>query len=143
MPRRPMPDPPPDPDDPPSVEAWRKSMLFQSTERTDLTNERTFLAWVRTSLALIALGFLVERFQLVLAAPAGGQPLPRLVAWVPILFFVLGGGIIALGAWEYFRVRREIRRERPVGSRLIRDGLMAATLIFLLGVCAIFLLTAP
>jgi putative membrane protein len=33
-------------------------------------NERTFLAWVRTSMAVIAFGFLVERFDLFLAFAA-------------------------------------------------------------------------
>ena len=33
-------------------------------------NERTFLAWVRTSIAVTAFGFLVERFDLFLAAIA-------------------------------------------------------------------------
>jgi putative membrane protein len=35
-------------------------------------NERTFLAWVRTAIAVMAFGFLVEKFDLFLelAAPA-------------------------------------------------------------------------
>ena len=48
-------------------------------------NERTFLAWVRTAIAIMAFGFLVEKFDLFSAnrsadllasrgtAPAGGQ----------------------------------------------------------------------
>jgi putative membrane protein len=35
-------------------------------------NERTFLAWVRTGLAVIALGFVIERFNLFLLALAAG-----------------------------------------------------------------------
>ena len=31
-------------------------------------NERTFLAWVRTAIAVMAFGFLVERFDLFLGA---------------------------------------------------------------------------
>lgn len=34
-------------------------------------NERTFLAWVRTGIAVIALGFVIERFNLFLLAVAG------------------------------------------------------------------------
>ena len=34
-------------------------------------NERTFLAWVRTGVAVIALGFVIERFNLFLLALAG------------------------------------------------------------------------
>ncbi len=34
-------------------------------------NERTFLAWIRTGVAVIALGFVIERFNLFLLAMAG------------------------------------------------------------------------
>lgn len=34
-------------------------------------NERTFLAWVRTGIAVIALGFVIERFNLFLLTIAG------------------------------------------------------------------------
>ena len=60
-------------------------------------NERTFLAWVRTAIAVMAFGFLVEKFDLFLEiaarsagvrAPAGGQ----------LLANVAGLALIALGA---------------------------------------------
>ena len=43
-------------------------------------NERTFLAWVRTAIAVMAFGFLVERFDLFLlvAAPGLGSRMPSL-----------------------------------------------------------------
>lgn len=34
-------------------------------------NERTYLAWIRTAIAIIAFGFLIERFDLFLAYLAG------------------------------------------------------------------------
>ena len=34
-------------------------------------NERTFLAWVRTSIAIMAFGFLVEKFDLLYASDEG------------------------------------------------------------------------
>jgi putative membrane protein len=39
-------------------------------------NERTFLAWVRTAIAVMAFGFLIERFDLFLRyiAPQAAQP---------------------------------------------------------------------
>jgi len=61
-------------------------------------NERTFLAWVRTAIAVMAFGFLVEKFDLFLeiaarstgarVAPMGGQ----------LLANVAGLVLIALGA---------------------------------------------
>ena len=51
-------------------------------------NERTFLAWVRTAIAVMAFGFIVEKFDLFLevAAPSlVGRPLSlpgqRLATW--------------------------------------------------------------
>ena len=38
-------------------------------------NERTFLAWIRTAIAVMAFGFLVERFDLFLQI--AGQTLAR------------------------------------------------------------------
>jgi putative membrane protein len=35
-------------------------------------NERTFLAWVRTGIAVIAFGFVIEKFNLFLLTIAGG-----------------------------------------------------------------------
>jgi putative membrane protein len=36
-------------------------------------NERTFLAWVRTAIAVMAFGFLVERFDFFMSAAAGSS----------------------------------------------------------------------
>ena len=37
-------------------------------------NERTFLAWVRTGIAVMAFGFVIERFNLFVLAVAGTSP---------------------------------------------------------------------
>ena len=59
-------------------------------------NERTFLAWVRTAIAVMAFGFLVERFDLFLeiaAKSAGVRP----AAGGQLLANVAGLALIALG----------------------------------------------
>jgi putative membrane protein len=60
-------------------------------------NERTFLAWVRTAIALIGFGFVVERFNLFLRASRSALNLP--VAQLPNLRFgeEAGIGLILLG----------------------------------------------
>ena len=51
----------------PSVQVERTKHEFISSRVTDhLANERTFLAWVRTALAIMAFGFAVERVGLAL-----------------------------------------------------------------------------
>lgn len=57
--------------------------------------ERTLLAWNRTSLALIAFGFLVERAGLLLVALFPGIEQPRSIG---VIFWV-GIGLMALGAF--------------------------------------------
>ncbi len=53
-----------------SNETLEKSPQTSTTENTNirdhLANERTFLAWIRTSLGLMAFGFVVEKFSLFL-----------------------------------------------------------------------------
>src|SRR5271165_6737419 len=58
---------------PPHRHRWtsaRTTMIERYSDRA--ANERTFLAWVRTAIAIMAFGFLVERFDvfLQLAAPS-------------------------------------------------------------------------
>ena len=79
-----------------------------------LANERTFLAWVRTSIAIISLGFVLAKFdvwlsQLAARLDAGVQS-QAAVASMPIGLAVVGlGGMLAvLAAWRYQVVNREI-----------------------------------
>ena len=79
-----------------------------------LANERTFLAWVRTSIAIISLGFVLAKFdvwlsQLAARLEPGVQSQPA-VASMPIGLAVvgLGGGLAILAAWRYQVVNREI-----------------------------------
>lgn len=37
---------------------------FQANPRDHFANERTFLAWIRTSIGVIAFGFIIERFSM-------------------------------------------------------------------------------
>jgi putative membrane protein len=86
-----------------------------------LANERTFLAWVRTSLGLIGLGFVLARMGLFLerlawlggadhAADHPGEGHPFVVAGV--VFLVLGTAQAGWSGWLYHRVRRDIDAER-------------------------------
>lgn len=79
-----------------------------------LANERTFLAWIRTSIAIISLGFVVAKFSLWLnQLTAQLQPQMqtyRLGASMPIgvTMMALGGVLAVLAAWRYHIVNRAI-----------------------------------
>jgi putative membrane protein len=74
--------------------------------RFSLANERTFLAWVRTSLALLAGGVALDAVDI--DAPAGLQPV--LAAGLVILG-LLGAGV----AWvRWAAAERAMRLRRPL-----------------------------
>ena len=81
-----------------------------------LANERTFLAWLRTSIAVMSLGFVVARFGLWLRELAlqihPHMPLPRTGLSLPLGEGMIGFGalLILLAAWRYHVVNRAIER---------------------------------
>lgn len=79
--------------------------------RFTLANERTFLAWIRTSLALIAGGVALEVLGLDL------QPELRLAA---SLVLAVTGILIPAFAWiAWARTERSLRNSRPLPGSLL------------------------
>jgi putative membrane protein len=97
--------------------------------RFSLANERTFLAWIRTSLALSAAGVALEALELPLA------PGLRLACAV----LLVGLGILApVQAWTgWTATERAVRCGRPLPSPalspVIAAGTLAAGVLLLLG----------
>jgi putative membrane protein len=74
-----------------------------------LANERTFLAWVRTNIALVSLGFVLARLGPWLRE--SGVNAPRLAGKTGPLgigLVELGTLLTVLAAWRYDAVNREI-----------------------------------
>jgi len=78
-------------------------------------NERTFLAWVRTAIAIMAFGFLVQKFDLFLRIAASFLAARPLAAGSQIvgdtaglLLIVLGGVMMALAAVCFRKTTLEI-----------------------------------
>jgi putative membrane protein len=97
--------------------------------RFTLANERTFLAWIRTALALIAAGVALEAFNLPL------QPALRLTAAIILLAL---GVLVPLVAWvTWGAVERALRQGSPLpGSRValpVAIGVSAVAALIVLG----------
>ena len=108
-------------------------------------NERTFLAWVRTAIAVMAFGFVIERFDLFLQviAPQTAQrqisPHGQMFANAAGLAFIaIGVAMIVLAGVRFARTAKDIESEHDVPSPGERLDIALAVLIGLLGV-ALFL----
>jgi putative membrane protein len=87
------------------------------------TNERTFLAWVRTAIALMAFGFVIGRFDLFLryTAPLAAQQkiAPYVGAFANaagLAFIVLGITIIVIAAWRFVQTAKDVDSDNEVAS---------------------------
>lgn len=111
--------------------------------RDHAANERTYLAWVRTAIAIMAFGFLVERFDLFLAylGRSGAANATALAAtaaphhlhaaqMVGLALIALGVVIIFGATVRFVHHRKTIASEDEVGyGTAVGDGLLALLLI--------------
>lgn len=116
---------------------WRQRVLGGGADpdpRFTLANERTFLSWIRTSLALLGGGIAVE----ALTQNVFDPPIRTLLA---VALLVLGA-LLAAGAFtRWLRVERSLRHNRSLPLPLIAPllGIGAA----LISVVLIVVLVQP
>jgi putative membrane protein len=107
----------------------------QDDPRIFFAAERTLLAWVRTGLAVVGLGFIVARFGLFLRMVSQGSAAqePHASSTVlGVLFVLFGSAGIAFGVAQFVRFCRALpRHARPerywLGGSVWFGGLVAAT----------------
>jgi putative membrane protein len=98
-------------------------------------NERTFLAWLRTGLAVFAFGIVIEKLNLFLAAVMESMPprasaqsalatsLARLRPYEGLALSLLGVVIIVVGGIRFLRMACEIDVTEPSAARGSRTEL--------------------
>lgn len=88
--------------------------VFLAWHRTHMANERTFLSWSRTGIALLAFGFVIEKFDVFVrvlisarVANVSLAPSPQVV-YLSVASFVLAGIVILASGIRFLRIRRHI-----------------------------------
>ncbi len=111
-------------------------------------NERTFLAWVRTAIAIMAFGFVIEKFDLFLKALAPQVALKEIAPHgqkfanaAGLAFIAIGVVMIVIAGIRFTATTKAIDAEDTVLSPGERFDIALAALIGLLGV-ALFLYMA-
>lgn len=87
-------------------------MSYLDDPRVYFAAERTLLAWQRTAIAQIGLGFVVERFGLFMRMLTGAAPLSLGHAHASlafgVLFLVTGAAVSLLSAWQFAHFLHEL-----------------------------------
>jgi len=113
-------------------------------------NERTFLAWVRTGIAVIAFGFVVEKFNLFVLtlARAAGLPARLRVArlggspgrYEGLAFIVVGIAIIVLSTVRFVRTSALLDDSKAHTAKSVRVELfVSAALIVLVASYSVYI----
>lgn len=110
--------------------------------RIPLASERTFLAWVRTGLAMMGFGFVVARFGLFLRELAATANHPASVGhsgsvMMGVALAGLGVWVIVVAAFRYRRYNSALSGGRNVAPPSQIFGLTVAALLGLLGVLVV------
>ncbi len=112
-----------------------------------LAAERTFLAWIRTGLALMGFGFVVARFGLFLRALQAGQaalaaPTYGLSFWFGTALIVLGVVVNVLSAHRHLRLVRDLNQGGTSWNRPSSLAIAVAVTLAVVGVAmAIYLIS--
>jgi len=111
-----------------------------SDPRVFFAAERTLLAWNRTSLTLMAFGFVIERFGLFLhlLSPRQEIPLERGTSfWVGIAFILLGAYSAGAATVQYRKVLKALKPIDIPEDYNINGGVITNLLVAFLGLALV------
>ncbi len=117
-------------------------------------NERTYLAWMRTGIAIIAFGFVLERFDIFLhtivrtLGEAPGQSLSHGGREAGVALVVAGLVTLAASTWRFVVTSRRISSEQIVpydarGALALGAFIMLLGLLILIYIVRLLLTASP
>lgn len=100
--------------------------------------ERTFLAWIRTGLALMGFGFVVARFAVFLGeialGPAGHAiHTPGMSLWTGVSLIVIGVVVQVIAALGHIRVIKRLNRGQEIAERPVFVAVALALALAIVG----------
>lgn len=78
-----------------------------------LANDRTFLAWLRTGIALFGLGFVVAKVAYLINPDPSGVSDRDLYTIVGVLIVLCGAAVVLVGFWQHHSVVRSFGSREP------------------------------
>jgi putative membrane protein len=108
--------------------------------------ERTFLAWIRTGLGLMGIGFAVSRFGLFLRQLSASTShlqarTTGLSLWSGVMLVALGVVVTLSAVARHFQLVRELRSGTWQAGRVSTDGVILGLLLSAVGIAMALYLT--
>ncbi|MDO6657948.1 MULTISPECIES: YidH family protein [Bacillales] len=103
-----------------------------------LANERTFLAWVRTSIAIIGIGFLTASLHFTRAA--GERADDQVAVFISFSSLFFGLLTIAGGAVQFYRTKKRIMKFEVPSSSWIVVFLLIVVLLMIALIATYFII---
>lgn len=106
-------------------------------------NERTYLAWIRTAIAIMAFGFLIEKFDLFISYLGKEMGNPEdfqaslSAELAGIFLFILGILIVVTASVRFFTYKKNIESEQSIPYSVRKTNILLSVLITLI---ALFLI---
>jgi putative membrane protein len=115
------------------------SMPPEQDPRVYLAAERTFLAWIRTGLGLMGVGFAVARFGLFLRELSASQAHTTVHAgglsvWSGVALVFLGVIVLTASVAQHFTLTRELNSGTWLPGRVSRNAVLLALLLAVVGI---------
>jgi putative membrane protein len=102
--------------------------------RDHLANERTFLAWVRTSVAIVVFGFAIGRFAIAMRQltefQGHGSTTTGLSVWMGMCAILAGVVMMVAGLARYRRTRAQLDEGKFEPAGFIVDMVAILTVLF-------------
>jgi len=102
--------------------------------RDHLANERTFLAWLRTAIAIVVFGFAIGRFSIALRQLSAlqGHPMHRggISVWMGAISIVLGVVLVIAGLLRYRKTRERLESGSFQPAGFVLDLVTILTVLF-------------
>ena len=111
-----------------------------SSARDHLANERTFLAWLRTGVAVVVFGFAIGRFAIAIQEfmKVEGHPqnAARMSVWFGLVAIVTGVALVFAGLTRYRRTRAQLEVGIFEPAGFLIDVVAGLTVVFGLALAA-------
>lgn len=131
----------------PTPETLKPAQISIDDPRVFLAAERTLLAWIRTSIAMMGLGFLVAKFGLFvreMLVVRGQEPseAPRFSLWIGAAMVTLGILMVLSASYEHLRFLKRLNMTHFAGSFRGVMSIAIAVILAIVGAAMVLYLFA-